>query len=230
MEDSPTLNVVLHAIYRLSLTDYSPSLSTLKAAAQALTRYGIPLKSNMCPGMPLFDEMAAKIPTMALEIYTIAAENDLFDLACEASKHLLSLRISSITNEIALRLGPVYLCMLCNLLTERSYVLKRLVVQPPKQHVPTETCGLHAYHDLLFEWAKIASTIILTGSPGSLFRCANGVMKVDSCIGISPELLHATLKPFNFPHSCPACVQSIDCHIQDIVSRWSLTTVRIFSL
>lgn len=227
VEDSPTLNVVLHAIYRLSLMGYSPSLTTLAAAAHALKMYGISLKSNISPGMPLFDELVVKIPSMALEVYTVAAENDLFDLACEASKQLLSLRISSLTNEIVLRLGPMYLCMLCNLLTERSYVLRRLVIQPPKQHRPTDTCGFRGYQDLLFEWSKIATTIILSGSPGSLLRCENGSMKVDQYIGTSPELLYAMLKPLNLPHSCPACIQSIDYRVQDAVSRWSLTPVRV---
>lgn len=168
-EDSPTLNVVLHVIYRLSLQAYSPDLLTILAAINALRVYGIPLKSNVSPGMPLYDELVVQVPFMPIEVYAIAAENDLFELACEASRHLLSFKISSLTDEIAFRLGPVYLCMLYNLLIERVYVLRRLVIQPPDQHAPTALCGSEGYRALQLEWSKLASAMILSGGPGLLF-------------------------------------------------------------
>lgn len=110
--------------------------------------------------------MTERCALMPLEVYTIAAENDLFELACEASKHLLSFEVSSVTDDIALRLGPMYLCMLFNLVTERTYVLQHLIIQPPAQHGPTALCGSNEYHDLQLEWSKVTSTLILSGSPG----------------------------------------------------------------
>lgn len=227
-EDSPTLNVVLHIIYRLPLKDLSPCLSTLVAAAHALKTYGISLKPYVSIGMPLFDELAVKIPSMALEVYAIAAENNLFELAREASKHLLSLQVSSLSRETTLRIGPVYLCMLCDLLMERAYVLKCLVIQPPEQHAPTETCGRHEYHELLLDWAKIAYSLVFSDSSGPLRHDFEGnPMKVNQYIDISPELLHATLQQLNLLHPCPECVQSIDHRVQAVVSRWALTPVRV---
>ncbi|KAK7681856.1 hypothetical protein QCA50_015203 [Cerrena zonata] len=205
-EDSLTLNIVLHVIYRLSLKYNSPSLGTLLAGISALKTYGISIKSNVSPGMPLFDELLTNIPSMPLEIYITAAENDLFQIACKASKHLLSFPISSITDEIALRLGPHYLCMLCSLLIERVRVLRRLVIQPPGQHIPTLMCGLREYRDLQTAWLKIASTIILNGGPS-----------------MTAGMLHAIFGSHNFPTLCPSCIHSVEQHVEDVVTRWSMT-------
>ncbi|KAK7692358.1 hypothetical protein QCA50_003983 [Cerrena zonata] len=205
-EYAPTLEIILRSIYRLSLEDYSATLETVLAAINAMKMHGISLKSHISPGMPLFNALVDKLPSAPLEVYCVAAENDLFELACEASKYLLHMSMSSVTDVIALRLGHLYLRMLFDLLSERTRILQRLVIQPPPQHPPTALCGSDEYRGLQSAWSKMACTPILSGGPDT-----------------SVEMLRATFNSDNFLNSCPTCVQFINRHVEDVLSRWSTT-------
>lgn len=165
-EDANTLDVVLHAIYRLPMDHLSPNITTLLTAIRSLKDYGVPLKPIIFPEAPLFNELVAKASCLPLEVYIVAAENDLFELAREVSTHLVTLQINTLTDENALRLGSSYLRMLYYLHVERTRVLKRLVVQTPKQHSRSIACGEREYRVLQLEWAKVSSKFILSQDPG----------------------------------------------------------------
>lgn len=165
-EDANTLNIVLHIIYNIPFRHYSPSLDVLLKATKALKKYGIPLNLKLAPGTPLFEELVTKVPFAPIEVYAIAAENDIFPLATEASSYLLSFQFSSLSDEMSLRIGPIYLLMLFHLHTERLHVLQSLVTSPPREHRPTLLCGWTDYQCLKTAWSLACASFMFNASPG----------------------------------------------------------------
>ena len=100
---------ILHSIYEMSCAHYYPSLADLSAAVNACKVYGLSLKKYVAPGAPLYQSLLAYAPTNPLDIYALAASNDLLDLAITTSSHLLSFQLPTLTDEMAMKIGPVYL-------------------------------------------------------------------------------------------------------------------------
>ncbi|KAK7691715.1 hypothetical protein QCA50_005115 [Cerrena zonata] len=211
-EDANTLNVVVHVIYNIPFIQYTPTLDILLQVVKALKKYEIPLKSFLNPGTPLFDGLINKLPAMPLEVYLVAAENDLFELACEASKQLLSFLLTILTDEDVQRMGSIYLRMIFTLQTERLFVLRRLVANPPTAHAPTTTCGAGEYGRLKSAWSSASVNFVLDGKPD-----------------VSVVLLYKTLDAAKTDLPCTDCQQCVTQRVQEIVVRWSLTpkTIRM---
>lgn len=166
-EDSVVINILLHVIYSLSLRQYSPPLETLLEAIKVLKKYGIPLGPHTIRATPLFDELVIKMPFMPLEVYAIAAEHDLFDLAAEASSFLLSFPLSTLTDEMAGRIGPLYLRRFFSLHVERLRVLQQLLARPPPEHPATLDCGWTDHQRLKTAWSLACSGIVYDARAGS---------------------------------------------------------------
>lgn len=166
-EDANTLNIVLHNIYNIPFRHYSPSLEVFLEAIKTLKKYGISLESRLAPGSPLYEELVGKIPFAPIEVYAIAAENSQFPLASEASAYLLSYPLVSISEEMATRIGPVYLLMLFTLQTQRLHVLQCLVTLPPREHEPTLMCGWTDFQCLKTAWSLACASFIFNATAGS---------------------------------------------------------------
>ena len=108
-ETSAVMNIVLHSVYEMSFSHYYPSLLDLSAAVNACKVYGLPLRKLVSPGAPLCQSLLSYAPTNPLDVYALAASNDLSDLAATTSSHLLSFQLPTLTDEMAIRIGPVYL-------------------------------------------------------------------------------------------------------------------------
>lgn len=166
-EGSCVLNVVLHTIYHMPCTHYSPSIDTLIAAVDAMHKYGIPVSKYIATGTPLYQLILALAPVAPLELYSLAAAHDLYDLAVPISSHLLAFPLSNITDEMAERMGPVYLKRMFFLHLGRIDALKRLLLPPPHPHAPTPDCDFTEQKKLTRAWALASAYLAWDARPGS---------------------------------------------------------------
>lgn len=165
-EHSAVLNVLLHTLYSMSVSHYSPTHENIADAASAMARYGIPLKVYIAPSTPLFSLILANAAHSPLEMYAIAASFDLYELAASISVHLLSLPLYSVTDEMAARIGPVYLKRLVFLHLGRIDALKRLLVSPPNPHEPTYECDSSDQKRVTRAWALASAYLAWDARPG----------------------------------------------------------------
>lgn len=108
-QPSAVINILLHTVYNMTCAHYMPSLEDLAAALEAFKIYGLPVKTYLATGTPLATTVLNYAPIRAIDVYTVAAQHDLRDLAIAASPHLLSFQLSSLSDEMAERMGPIYL-------------------------------------------------------------------------------------------------------------------------
>jgi len=172
-EGSHVLNIVLHAIYDLSCTQYSPSFDTLVEAVSTLTTYGIAPKNVITPSTPLYDILLTHATIRPLDLYALASQNDLYDLAVATSSYLLSFSLSAISDEIAERIGPLYLKRLFFLHLGRAEVLRNILLPPPYPHPPTSVCG-YSQQKKIDKCVDVSFGLPSMGCAGGPFNQCNG--------------------------------------------------------
>lgn len=165
-EHSSVVNVMLHAIYNLSCSHYSPSVETLLAAVEALNKYGVPVPKYVAPSTPLFQAILAVAPLSPIEVYSLAGAYDLYELAIPVSSHLLAYPLSNLTDELAEKMRPAYLKKLFFLHLGRIDALKRLLLPPPYPHVPMEECSFTEQKRLTRAWALASAYLVWDARPG----------------------------------------------------------------
>lgn len=166
-EDSTVLNVVLHTIYNMSCNHYSPTVDTLISSVDALHKYGVSLPKCISPSTPLFHQILSIAPVAPMETYTLAAHYDLYDLAVRISSHLLAFPLPNLTDEHAVRMGPIYLKRLFFLHLGRIDALKRLLLPPPHPHAPTPACDFIEQKKLTRAWALASAYLAWDARPGA---------------------------------------------------------------
>lgn len=165
-ETSDTLNIILHALYHKSLEDPSPSLESIITAIDRMSFNELNPQHHITPSEPLHTILLGFAAPHPLEVYTLAARYDIHDVAQSASSHLLSYALDTISDDMATRMGAIYLNRLVYLQTTRSSALKRIVFIPPSPHVPTSFCGFVDQQNLTRAWALVASFIAWDSHPG----------------------------------------------------------------
>ena len=165
-DDSVVLNIILHTVYEMSCAQYSPSFEAIVTAVNRLPAYGIVPKTRIAPSAPLFSLLLSYAPLHPLELYALAATYDLYDLAVSTSSHLLSFPLASLTDEMAGRIGPVYLKRLFFLHFGRSDALKRVLLPPPHPHAPTPDCDFTEQKKLTRAWALASAYLAWDARPG----------------------------------------------------------------
>ncbi|KAG8218712.1 hypothetical protein J3R82DRAFT_4380 [Butyriboletus roseoflavus] len=163
---SHILNIVLHAVYDISCSHYSPSFESLAAALNAMTTYGISLRTHVAPTTCIHTLLLSLAPIYPLELYALAASYDLYDLAVPTSAYLLSFSLASLTDEMAERIGPKYLKRLFFLHFGRADALKRLLLPPPHPHPPTPPCDYSEQKKLTRAWALASAYLTWDARPG----------------------------------------------------------------
>ncbi|KAF5370046.1 hypothetical protein D9758_001104 [Tetrapyrgos nigripes] len=204
-EQSPVLNVILHALYEMSCAHYSPSFEVLTTAVNLLDEYGIDPKSQITPSSPLYTLLLSHAPLFPLDVYTLASKYDLFDLAVSTSPHLLSFPLSSLTDEMAVNIGPKYLRRLFFLHIGRSDALKRLLLQPPHPHAPTPWCDFTDQKTLTRAWALASAYLAWDARPD-----------------LSTSFLESALSPLVENLSCDLCKQALNDRIKNLIVQWSV--------
>lgn len=229
-EDAQTLNVMLHVIYNISFHLYSPPLEILLQAIRTFEKYGLTLDMHILPGTPLFEDIVLKTPCQPLEVYLVAAEYDLFELARAASGYLLSTSLLFLPEAAILRLNVEYLSMLYNLHKLRTMVLQHLVSQPPDGHEPKFHCGFSECQAMRSAWSVTASTFVLQANPG---LCPNVTLfnlntSIQLSLDVSATLIRNTLQSLKFSLPCMQCQQCVQRRVNEVLLKWSITPVNLF--
>ncbi|KAF9075896.1 hypothetical protein BDP27DRAFT_1212080, partial [Rhodocollybia butyracea] len=205
---SPVLNIILHVIYDLSASQYSPSFETLANAVDRLSTYGINPKQRITSNTPLHTLLLSHAPLYPLDVYTLAAKHDLSDLAVSTSPHLLSFQLSTLTDEMAEAMGPKYLRRMFFLHIGRSEALKRLLLQPPHPHAPTPFCDFTDQKTLTRAWALASAYLAWDARPD-----------------LSTGFLESALAPLAEHLSCGLCKQGLNDRIKNLIVQWSVVKV-----
>ncbi|KAI3612409.1 hypothetical protein WG66_009881 [Moniliophthora roreri] len=204
-EKSPVLNIILHVVYGMSCAHYSPSFDILASAVNQLSFYGIVPRRQITPTSPLFTLLLSHAPLCPLDLYTLASKHDLNELAVSTSPHLLSLPLSTISDEIAEGMGPKYLRRLFFLHIGRSDALKRLLLPPPNPHAPTPWCDFTDQKTLTRAWALASAYLAWDARPD-----------------LSTSFLESALRPLAEHLSCDLCKRSLNDRIKNVLVQWSV--------
>ena len=207
-ETSVVANILLHTIYGMSCLHYCPTIQDLASAVSALQKYGISLDSHIAPSSPLFVTILSHASTSPLEIYALAANNGIHDLAVAVSPHLLSLPLSSLTDDAAAQIGPVYLKRLFFLHLGRIEALKRLLLPPPEMHDPTPICDFEQQKKLTRAWALAASYLTWDAKPDMQAAAMESAL-----ISLGDHL------------SCHLCKKALSERVHSLVVQWGAIKV-----
>ncbi|KLO19880.1 hypothetical protein SCHPADRAFT_44548 [Schizopora paradoxa] len=174
-ESGSVLNILLCAAYGKPLVAgqaHSPyiSLSDLSLAVAALKKYGIPMQTATSERSLMFSAFAfhcSNGTASALRVYAVAASYapDMHNLAVYASQFLLSLKLSSVTDEIADEIGAVYLRKLFTLHLVRTQAFKRLLIHPPQLHRPNPYCNEDGGGALREAWDSVKAYLSWAAAP-----------------------------------------------------------------
>ncbi|KAI6034192.1 hypothetical protein BKA83DRAFT_26402 [Pisolithus microcarpus] len=198
-ESSVELNIVLHAIYDMSCSHYSPSFEAIVSALSVMDAYGISVKKYVARSTPLYNLLLCHAPIYPLELYALAASHDLYDLAVPTSSHLLSFSLASLTDDMVDRIGPRYLKRLFFLHFGRSDALKRLLLPPPHPHPPTEQ------KKLTRAWALASAYLAWDARPD-----------------LSTSTIESALAPLGEQLSCEQCKLALHERLKTLIVQWSV--------
>lgn len=204
-ESSEVFNLVLHAFYDLDPAHYKPSLNHLASMLTALSQYGLSLDIPLTPGKPIYNLLSTLAYTSPLEVYTLAAEYGLEQLAVETSRHLHTIRLDTLTDEHCRKMGPIYLRRLFFLHLGRTERLKKLLSEPPG-HEPTLQCDAQdqeqRFHAVWKEGVALLCWDVNASTPTAFLRAA--------------------LSPIVDRVACEECKIATKEKIRQLVIDWSL--------
>lgn len=199
---SEVLNVVLHAIYKFSIQSYRPPPVALRAATNALSDLGFDLAHIFPPHSELFMLFLQAGVAEPLEMYALAAQFSLEQLAVAVSTFTLSVSPSNITDELAIQMGPIYLRRLFFLHLGRADALKRLLYPPPAPHpaFPDPNCGQETQSAVSRIWALACATVVVENNPNNLA---------------------AIFTPLSAQLTCSQCRQTLQERVTRLINDWS---------
>jgi hypothetical protein len=166
-ESSDVLNIILHAMYGMSCIHYAPPFHVLIQAVSLLHVYGLHPSRCILPNKPLFTHLLSHAPLHPLDVYELASRFGLHDLAVTTSSHLLSFPLHTISDEVADRIGAVYLKRLFFLHLGRTEALKRALVAPPRPHPATDACDFQQQKRLARAWGLASGYLAWEARPGA---------------------------------------------------------------
>ncbi|KAM6495933.1 hypothetical protein JOM56_008639 [Amanita muscaria] len=204
-ETSATLNIILHVIYDMSCAHYSPSYPLLVTSVDRLPVYGVNPKSRITPSAPLYALLLSHAPLFPLDLYALAAAHDLYNLAVATSSHLLSFPLASLSDEMAVRMGPIYLKRLFFLHFGRSDALKRVLLPPPHPHPATPWCDFTEQKKLTRAWALASAYLAWDARPD-----------------LSTSTMESALRPLTDHLTCEQCQHVLQERIKNLVVQWSV--------
>ncbi|KAK0217101.1 hypothetical protein IW262DRAFT_169943 [Armillaria fumosa] len=159
-ETSDFLNIILHAIYGLSCSQFQPNIDTLMTAVCLFPKYGLQPKRYIYPSSPLFRDIRYQMPLSPLTTYVVSSYYELEDLAVITSGHLLALDVSTMSEETVEFINPVYLKRLFDLQQRCLDTLKRLFAVPPNLHPATPLCDFIAQKSFTRAWSLYTTRLL----------------------------------------------------------------------
>ncbi|KAH9960460.1 hypothetical protein BC827DRAFT_396882 [Russula dissimulans] len=182
--DSVIVNILLHTIYNMSATHYAPSPEAVIAAVDCFETYA---------------------PRAPIEFYAVSGAYDVQHLAIPISSFLLSYSLATLTDELAVKMGPLYLKRLFFLHLGRVEALKRLLLPPPQSHVPTANCDFTEQKKLTRAWALASAYLAWDVRPD-----------------LTTHAIEAALRPLGDYLACDQCNQLLRERINNLVAQWSI--------
>ena len=166
-EPSPVLNLVLHCVYDLPCTHFSSSAEDVSTCVATIVKYGLPLSAYTLPDGSLYNLVLSRAPTAGIQMYTLAAQYKLEQLAVAVSPYLLSFDLATLTDDLVERMGALYLKRLAFLHLGRSAALKRLLSPPLSYHPPDGVCGAGDHDALMRAWGMAIAPLAWDARPGT---------------------------------------------------------------
>ncbi|KAH8800548.1 hypothetical protein DL96DRAFT_1538694 [Flagelloscypha sp. PMI_526] len=203
-ERSETLNVILHAIFHMSCAAYAPSFEVLKTAVNEMQTYGLQAPLYLKSSSSLFSLLLAQAPLHPDDVFALAAEHRAEDLAVPVSSHLLSMPLFKIDDEMASRIGPVYLRRLFFMHFGRVEALKRLLKLPPYPHPPSGECDFVAQKSLTRAWTLTAAYIIWDARPDT-----------------STSSIKTAFQSLSNQLPCRQCNRMLVKRLEEVIISWS---------
>ena len=196
-ETSEVANLAFHALYGVDPSSYVPDLSLLLRAFNMLNLYGIEPSSVLFPNGPFYSAVVDLGTKFPLQTYSLAAKFGLEVLAMEVSKHLLTIPLHAITDDIAQAMGATYLRRLVFLHLGRIERLKELMMQLPTAHELSTDCSENDQKRLQQEWRALALALSWGADPAmtssqlyqSFFPLTQKKNLCPKCVAVSCRLL-----------------------------------------
>lgn len=224
-ESSSVLNVLLCAIYSKSSAQYSPTLDTLSLALSVLKTYGVPIESVIASDTPLYNVLLEMAPEHPLDIFALASQYDLYSLAVASSSHLLSFSLSTLSDETAKRIGPIYLKRLFFMHLGRAEVFRNIFLPPPYPHAPTSTCDYEQQQILTRAWTLASAHLTWDARVGKKDFLACDIPDADGFIDVSTTAMEKALSPLGEHLHCELCRTALTERINILIQRWSMVKV-----
>ncbi|KDR73916.1 hypothetical protein GALMADRAFT_593838 [Galerina marginata CBS 339.88] len=204
--DAPSdeLNVIMHALYRTSPASHLPDFETISRSIDRMPHYGLSPQALIKPSTPLYDLLLSHAPLHPLEVYALGAHHQIHALASTVSSHLLSHNLSTVSDEMAERIGPIYLNRLFLLHVGRFTALKKILLYAPHPHPPTKDCDFDDQKKLTRAWALVVAHLVWDAKPD-----------------LSTLTLGNALNPLLEHLACTSCKQSLRGRIKDVMVQWT---------
>ncbi|KAI0779893.1 hypothetical protein C8Q74DRAFT_723883 [Fomes fomentarius] len=193
--------VALHIAYGLPCLHLFPSLDTVEKAISMLIKYGVPVRNVSLPSMPLYQLLLSHAPFHPIEAYAIAAYYDLEQPAVAVSSHLLAYDTCQLSDELTVKMGPVYFKRLFDLHQIRRDALKAIVLKSPQSHPPILTC--RDKERLTTAWAHAAAKLAWDTTNVSTYALQSAFEKAGRGI------------------VCGECISVLRQRIQEVMQEWS---------
>ncbi|KAI0360876.1 hypothetical protein OH77DRAFT_733589 [Trametes cingulata] len=201
-ESAAVLNIVLHLIYGMSCLHFQPSLESTEAALDALIKYGVP-PPQLAASRPLHQLLLSYAPYRPIEAYALAAHHGLEDAAVAISGHLLAYDLSKLTDELTVKMGPIYFNRLVGLHQARNRALRDIALRPPASHPLTPTCNEEEQAKLKRGWAFASADIVWNTLPN-----------------VSTATLQSAFAQAGASVTCPDCHMMLRDRIQEAMKEW----------
>ncbi|KAI0335435.1 hypothetical protein GY45DRAFT_1240377, partial [Cubamyces sp. BRFM 1775] len=218
-ESSVVLSVVFHVIYGMSILPHPPPLQSTEAALDALIKYGLSIAQlAAAPSLPLYELVRSYAPYYPIEAYALAAHHRLEHLAVAISAHLLAYDVTRLSDELTVKMGPIYFARLVNLQRSRITALRNIVLRPPSMHPATSTCDAENQRELSRAWAFANAEIVWNVLPSII---SSGLDADISTYALESAFLQSASSV-----SCPDCQVMLRTRIQQVKTEWSSVKVR----
>lgn len=227
-ESSTVVNVVLHVVYGMSCLHYSPNASTLLEAVDALARYGVSLAQHSVPDAPLSDLLLSQASVAPLEFYALCSHYGMHDLAAPISAYLLSYPLAGLTDEIAERMGALYLKRMVFMHLGRIEALKRLLLPPPQSHPATPECDFLEQKKLTRAWALASAYLAWDARPGVYASTRHELVLIGwmyAVTDLSAATIESALFSLNEHLSCEQCQTALRDRIKQLIAQWTMVKV-----
>jgi hypothetical protein len=228
--DSVVLNILLHTIYNMPAVHYAPLPEAVITAVESLEKFGLSVQTYLAPATPFSMLFLGTAPRAPIEFYACAGAYDLNHLAIPISSFLLSFPLASLTDVLAVKMGPLYLKRLFFLHLGRVEALKRLLLPPPQPHVPTTNCDVTEQKKLTRAWALASAYLAWDVRPGESLNSPHRrkLLLIQHTIDLSTPAIEIALRPLGDYLGCDQCNQLLRERINNLVALWSIVKVCCF--